>query len=123
MSTKNWKGRYSIYRTSGSERGECVARSPVYEFPIPTGPAEWRAAYAELRRRWDQAGEPLEGEAGLSPDDPTLRLHRSLSVGLGGLALSNEQHLINNEFVDVEASGDSDDLTVIHANQAPELAP
>jgi hypothetical protein len=123
MSTKNWKGWYSIYRTSGSEDGESVARSPVYEFPIPTGPGEWNAAHAELRRRWDQAGEPLEGEAGLSRDDPTLRLHRTLSVWLGDLFLSNEQQLINNEFVDVKGSGESDDLAVIHANHAPEQAP
>jgi hypothetical protein len=62
-----------------------LAQSPHYEFRLPAGPGEWRAAHIELLRQWVDQGEPLAGDAGLCPDDPSLRLYETLQVVLDEL--------------------------------------
>lgn len=90
MSMKKWKGWFAIHRMTGEERGEPIARSPIYEFSLPTQPEEWYAAHSELGRLWSSAGEPLEGEPGLSDQDRSLRVYRNLVVEFGDMFMSNE---------------------------------
>lgn len=82
VSTRTWHAWIAIHRVAGDEPGSPLARSPRYEFRLPAGPGEWRAAHAELLRQWVRQGEPLAGDAGLSPDDPSLRVHETLRVVL-----------------------------------------
>lgn len=92
MKTKKWKGSFSIRRISDSEQDEPIARSPIYEFELPIRSTAhgllsaadidraWRSADVELCRRWNDQGQPLEGEPGLKAHDPFLRLYRTLGT-------------------------------------------
>ena len=79
---RTWHAWIAIHRVAGDEPGSPLAQSRRYEFRLPAGPGEWRAAHAALLRQWVDEGEPLAGDAGLCPDDPSLRLYETLQVVL-----------------------------------------
>jgi len=81
-STRTWHAWIAIHRIAGGRVAESWSQCPRYEFRLPAGPGEWRAAHAELVRQWVSKGEPLAEDAGLSPDDPSLRVYETLRVVL-----------------------------------------